>query len=207
MESKHHERIEVTCTTCGRSLKAKKKYAGQSLRCPKCKAMNMVPFGHVEGIHKLDTGLAAAEAALSKVTGDPGGPSAGPSNGPALVGSVSKNIPEIDNLLRSMYKCFEDEFARAQNVLFDVALNAEKKEAELVRVRRDMMGGTREHVLKTQKEIEDRVEKLRTHPMAKSVNVKTQLEEAIQHQSAFQLFAKCVFDIKPKADGAPPKGK
>jgi len=82
MDSKHDERIEVSCTTCGRLLKAKKKYAGQSLRCPKCKAMNMVPFGDVEGIHKLDKGLAAAEAALSKVAGGPEGPSAGPSSGP-----------------------------------------------------------------------------------------------------------------------------
>lgn len=209
MSNRDDDRVDVTCTTCGRQLKAPKRYAGQSLRCPKCKAMNMVPFGDVNGIDRagpVEKGLAAAEAALRKASGESAGPSAGPAGSPGLVGAVSKHVPEIDTLLRSVYKCFEDGFVRAQNVLSDPALNVEKKGAELVRVKRDIAAGVRDHVLKAEKDIAEKVGKLRSHPMAKSVSIKAQLAEASMHQVAFGLFAKCVFDVKPQGEGAPPPG-
>jgi len=213
------DRVYITCSTCGIELRAKKKHAGRSMTCPKCKAQNTVPFGDMEkalGV-KAEKGVAAAEDLLSKALegGDkkeedepPLGGSGGPSGAQtATIAGLDQNIQEIENLLRSVYRVLEDCFARAQSILKDPALNAEKKEAELVRLRRDLAGGMRNEVSKTQATIDEKVDKLRNHPMSKSAKVMAQLKETEQVQAAYTLFAKCVFDVKPQENGAPAAGK
>lgn len=220
METKEKkDRVYITCSTCGLELRAKKKHAGKSMTCPKCKARNTVPFGDIDRAlgAKADTGVSAADDLLSKALDSSGkdeddepplGGSGGPSGAQAssIVG-LSKNIKEIEDLLRNIYRNFEDCFGRAQNILKDTALNDEKKEAELIRVRRDLAGGMRDEVTKTKATIDEKVEKLRNHPMSKSATVLAQLKESEQLQSAYSLFAKCMFDMKPQGNGAPPAAK
>ena len=213
------DRIYITCSTCGIELRARKKHAGKSMTCPKCKARNVVPFGDINkalGV-KTEKGVAAAEDLLSKALESAGkeeddepplGGSGGPSGAQtASVVGLSQDIKEIEDLLRSIYRKFEDCFARAQNILKDPALNDEKKEAELIRVRRDLAGGMRDEVGKTRTAIDTKIDKLRNHPMSKSAAVLAQLKEAEQVQAAYALFAKCMFDAKPPGSGTPPAAK
>ena len=220
METKEKkDRVYITCSTCGLELRAKKKHAGKSMTCPRCKARNTVPFGDIDKAlgAKAEKGAAAADDVLSKAFESGGkdkddepplGGSGGPSGAQAssIVG-LSQDIKEIEALLRSIYGKFEDCFARAQSILKDPALNDEKKAGQLVRVRRDLAGGMRDEVAKTKATIDEKVEKLRNHPMSKSAAVLAQLKESEEVQAAYVLFAKCMFDVKPQGNGTPPVAK
>ena len=197
MSSVDRERIETHCTSCGALLKAKLKYAGRSLRCPKCKGVNMVPFS------LDDSGSVVAKPRPSSSVprgpvDSPGGPSNGikPLDVDLGAGRHAAKIAELDNLLRSIYKCFEDAFERGQNVLSDVGLTPEKKEGELLRVRRDLAAAMRSTLVGGLKSMQDKAVALGNHPMADSASVRAQREETEAALEGYRIFAKCMFDLK-----------
>ena len=191
MNPKRESYIPTTCSTCGMQLKAKPKYAGRALRCPKCKSTNVVPFE-----------VGADGGARAPNQGD-GPSSAAPVAAPVapLVGKRSGNVPQIDDLCRNIYRCFEDAFTRAQSVLADVALTDEKRERELVRIKRDLSASMRQEVVKGKEALAENLTKLEDHPMGKSAAVKAQLEEAQWQVRGYEMFARCVFDLKPQTNG------
>ena len=188
-------RLEIHCTSCGALLKAKLKYAGRSLRCPKCQASNTVPFT------LDDRGKIVAKS----------GPGAGPSGPDGGIGGIAplgidtasapmvkqiRHIPELDSALRSIQRCFEDAFDRGQGVLTDVGLNREKKEAELMQVRRDLATSMKNVLVNGLKGLQERTLALKTHPMAESLAIKEKLEETEAALDYYRIFAKCMFDLK-----------
>ncbi len=207
--SDDEERIRIHCTNCGALLKAKMKYAGKALKCPRCKTVNMVPYTINEG------DVDAPQVESAPPTNPAGAAGIRPLDGGIVLKPKARilgKVPEIDNLMRSIFRCFEDGFERGQNILSDVGLNNEKKEMELMRARRDLTAAMRMALINSHKKLEEKVEKLRNHPLAASASVKAELEQAEADLEGFRLFAKCFFDFRPGAalqggGGQQPGGK
>ena len=188
MSKKDDGYIRIRCQECGKKLKAKKEYAGRVFTCNGCKSINVLPLADsevaddgaadpVEGIGKDGTPIRA----VGQTGWRPG------------VKDAQNRIRELDALVSSVTKCHTDTFERAQNVLGDSTLSEEQQEKELLEVRRDHDVEIRRLVVQTRDSIKKRVADLQSHPMAKSVAIQQELQEALRHLSAFRLLAKCLF--------------
>lgn len=186
-------RIRTACKNCGMTLKAKKKYAGRTLKCPGCGTPHMVPYA-IDDDGVLAGRRAADEESSDAIKGIKPIDLSDFNAKPKV--QVAGNVPAIDNLLRSVYRCFEDGFQRGQAILADVGLNDEKKERELMSARRDLTRGMRDAVSEHLKNAQEKVHKIETHPMARSATLQTELEQARAELEGYKLFVKCFFDFK-----------
>ena len=182
--------VRMRCKECGKKLKARIEFAGQMFTCRHCKTSNVLPFLNVDGI-VVDTGPAKPElgrdaTALSDWQ-----------EGERWASEVQKRITrikEIDELLNSMFRVYRDSFTRAQNMLMDEDMEHARRREELTKARRDLDVQLRGLVIKTRDAMKSKVAKLRSHPMAKSAQIREQLDEAIRQHEAFSVFSECMLD-------------
>ncbi len=189
-------RIRTACKNCGMTLKAKKKYAGRTLKCPGCGTPHMVPYAIDDdgGILASRRAGAAEEESSDAIKSIKPIDLTGFSAKPKV--QVAGNLASIDNLLRSIYRCFEDGLQRGQAILADVALSGDKMERELLSARRDLTQGMRDAVREHLKNAQEKVHKIETHPMARSATLQAELEQARAELEGYKVFAKCFFDFK-----------
>lgn len=181
--------IRIRCKECGKKLKAKKEFAGQMFTCRVCKAANVLPFADEDAAEQGDSTPAQA-------TGSDG-TALGPNAEARWTPQVNKrttHIPEIDNLLNSMFKCYKDAFERVQNMLSDSEMSPEQQEAALRKIKLDRDVAVRSLVIRGRDSIDGRLAKLRNHPMSQSAAILEQFSEAVRQRTAFETFAKCFFE-------------
>lgn len=181
--------IRIRCKECGKKLKAKKEFAGQMFTCRVCKTSNVLPF--LDGAGAQDDSAAPVQATGSD--GTPVSPITEARWSPD-VRCRAANIPEIDTLLNSIFRCYRDAFERAQNTLSDSELSPEKQQAAIRKAKLDRDVAARSLVIKGRDSIDARIAKLRNHPMSKSSTLREQLNEAIRQRAAYQVFAEHFFD-------------
>jgi len=180
--------IRIRCKECGKKLKAKKSYAGQMFTCKVCKTINVLPFVDGEG--------GAADGEAPPAIGSDGTPIDSVPGGkwkPNFKTSGLR-IAALDDLGHALLRSQQDAFARAQSVLTSADLDADQQKMELYRIRRDRDVKEKELIERTRRQLRDAVTRLQEHPMAKSVAIREQLQEAVRQYSAFVNFAECLFE-------------
>ena len=180
--------IRIRCKECGKKLKAKKSYAGQMFTCKVCKTVNVLPFVDGEG-HAADgetpQAIGSDGTPIESVPGDKWTPD---------FKTSGLRIAALDDLVHALLRCQQDAFVRAQNVLTNADLSGDEQKMELFRIRRDREAKEKDLIERTRKELRDTVTRLREHPMAKSVAIREQLQEAVRQYSAFVNFMECLFE-------------
>jgi len=182
--------IRMRCRECGTKLKAKKDFAGQMFTCKYCKTPNVLPFLNEDGVV---TDTAPADPQVGHDATALSDWEQGERWAPQFHRAVTR-IQEIDELMNAIFQKYQDAFSRAQNMFTDHDMAHEQHKAELEKVRRDLDMDVRVLVREKRDALKEKVAKLRNHPMAKSVAIREQLDEAIRHHTAFNLFAEVLFD-------------
>ncbi len=189
VEQKNDGYVRTRCRECGKKLKARKEFAGQMFICKYCKTPNVLPFLNEDGIVTDDAAPPPAIGTDGTALTDPG---LGAKWRPQAA-KVLRTIPEVAELKNALFQAYSDALERAENVATDPELSSEKRKDELLKIRRDLDMKIRILVRDKRNAIKEKVQKLRNHPMAKSVAIREELNAAIRQYEAFTLLADTVF--------------